>query len=74
MVAQGDDVGAGGEQRARHVGRQAEAVRGVLGVDHREVDPQILAQTRQPGGDRIPAGAAEDVAQKQYPHISPRSG
>ena len=40
VVAQRDHVGAGGEQRGRHVGSEAEPVRGVLGVHHGEVDAQ----------------------------------
>jgi hypothetical protein len=49
-------------------------VGGVLGVDDREVDPQVLAQGWQPSSDGIPAGAADYVTQKEYPHIGSRSG
>ena len=68
VVAQRDHVGAGGEQRARHVGGQAEAVRGVLGVHHREVDAQRLAQPGQRGGHRLAAGAPDHVADEQDAH------
>ena len=68
VVAQRDHVGAGGEQRARHFGRQAEAVRGVLGIHHREVDAQARAQVGQRGGDGFAAGAADHVAQEQDTH------
>ena len=49
-------------------------MRGVLGVDDGKVDPQVLAQSRQPCRDRIPAGSADNVTQKEYSHISPRIG
>ncbi len=55
-------------------GAEAEAVRGVLGVDDGEVDPQVLAQLRQTGSHGIPAGPANHVTQKKYSHISPRTG
>ena len=72
VVAEREDVGAGGEQGARHLGRQAEAVRGVLGVDHREIDAQPRAQVGQRGGDGVAAGATDHVAQEQDAHLSLR--
>ena len=71
VIAEGNHIRPRGEQRAGHVRRKAEAVRGVLRVDDRKVDAQIPTQTRQPRGHRIPAGAADHVAQKKYPQVSP---
>ena len=52
VVAERDHVGAGGEEGARHVGRQAEAVRGVLAIHHDagrgEVAPQAGQLRRSP--------------------------
>ena len=70
MVAQRDDVRPGGEQRARHLRREAEAVRGVLGVDDRQIDPQRRAQHGQGGSRGLAAGAADDVAEKQDAHAA----
>jgi len=69
VVAEGDDVGAGGEQGAGHVGGQAETVRGVLGVDDHQIGTQVLFQPRQSRRDRVPAGAADHVTQEEDSHI-----
>ena len=46
VIAECDHVGAGGEQRIRHIRGETEAVRGVLGVDHRKLDAK---RVRSPG-------------------------
>ena len=43
VVAKGDGIGAGGEQCLGHVRGQAEAVRGILGVDRNEIGPDLGA-------------------------------
>ncbi len=68
------DVGARGEQCVGHVGREAEAVRGVLGVDDREVDAQRLPQPRQRHAHGITAGASDHVAQEQNSHSAGHTG
>ena len=69
VVAQRDRVGAGGQDGFGHVGRQAEAVAGVLAVDHHQVGAQVGAQLGQAGGNGVTAGAADDVAQEQDSHV-----
>ena len=68
VVAQRDHVRPGGEQRLRHVGAQPEAVRGILGVDDRQVDAQRRAQPRQGRRHRLATGAPDHVAQEQDAH------
>ena len=65
MVAEGDHVGAGLQEGPGHVGGEAEAVGGVLAVHHHEVEPEAIAQSGQGGGQRVAAGAADDVAQEK---------
>ena len=65
VVAERDDVGAGGEQPVRQLRRQPPPVRGVLAVDDAEVDAELLAQPRQPLLDRAAAGGAEDVGEEE---------
>jgi hypothetical protein len=62
VVAERQHVRPRREQGLRHVGGEAEAVAGVLGVDDGQVDPQRLPQFGQGRGGALPAGAADGVA------------
>ena len=43
VVAEREHVGTGGEQGVGHVGRQAEAVAGIFGVYHHQIQGQGAA-------------------------------
>ncbi len=68
MVAERDDVGAGGEDGVGHVGGEAEAVARVFAVDDGKVDAEARAQSGQACHHRVAAGPADHVAQKQDSH------
>ena len=68
VVAERQHVGAGGEQRLGHLWAEAEAVRGVLGVHHHQIEAKGGPQAGKGGGDGLPAGAAEDVAEEEDAH------
>jgi hypothetical protein len=65
VVAERDRVGSGREQLVGDLRRDAEPVRGVLAVDDAEVDPELLAQARQPLLDRTTTRAAVDVGDEE---------
>ena len=62
VVARRDDVGSGGEELLGELRRKPDAVGGVLAVDDAKTDAQLVAELRQAGFDRAPAGGTEDVA------------
>jgi len=62
MVAEGDDIRAGGEKRDRHFGCQAKTVGGVFGVYHHEIGVELRTQAWKGCSNRVPAGAAHQVA------------
>jgi hypothetical protein len=61
VVAGRDDVGARGEELVRELGREADAVGGVLAVDDADVDAELVTEARQPLLDCPAPGGAEDV-------------
>jgi hypothetical protein len=65
VVAEGEHVGAGGEQLVGELGRDPDAVRRVLAVYDAEVDVELLTQPRQALLDRAQAGAAVDVGDEE---------
>jgi hypothetical protein len=65
VVAEGDDVRAGGEQLVGELRRDAGAVGGILAVDDGEVGFVALAERRQVLLDRTPPGDAEDVREEE---------
>ncbi|MNC80476.1 hypothetical protein D3C75_1332790 [compost metagenome] len=68
MVAQGQDIGPGGEDLARRVLSDAEAARGVLGVDHHEVELEVAPQPRKVVRKSIAPGLADHVTEKCQSH------
>ncbi len=68
VVAQRQAVGAGLEQLARRGLGDAEAARGVLGVDHHEVQGQPPPQARQMPDDALTARAADHVSEEGDTH------
>jgi hypothetical protein len=65
VVAEGDHVGAGGEQPVRELAGDPGAVGDVLAVDDADVGAELVAQCGQPFLDRAPAGGAEDVGEEE---------
>lgn len=65
VVAERDDVGAGGEDPVGELGRQAATVRDVLAVHDAEVGFELGAQIRQARLDRTPSRRAEDVGEEE---------
>jgi hypothetical protein len=65
VVAERDDVGAGGQQPLRELRRQPAAVGRVLAVDDAEVRAELLAQGGQPLLDGAAAGGTEDVCDEE---------
>ncbi len=74
VVAEGNDVGAGGEQVGGHGGCEAEAVAGVFAVHHDQIEGKGFAQAGQGGDDCVAAGAADDVAEEEYAQAGSGSG
>ncbi len=72
MIAERDGVGAGIEQLLIDRLGDAEAAGRVLAIDHDEIERPVPDQSRQMIRDRGAAGAADDVADKQYPHYALR--
>jgi len=56
VVAQRDNIGAGGKQLARELGGQPDAVGRVLPVDNAEVDTQLFTETGQMRLDGLATG------------------
>jgi hypothetical protein len=71
MVAECDDVRAGGEQPVGESRRDPSAVRGVLAVEDAEADLELVAQGSQPLLNQPAAGDAEDVADEEDPQGVP---
>jgi hypothetical protein len=69
MVAERDDVRAGGEKAVRELARDAGAVGDVLAVDDADVDAELGAQRRQSPFDGLAAGDAEDVCEEEDPQF-----
>ena len=65
MVAERDDVGAGGEELVGELRRDPDAVGDVLAVDDREVGVVPLAQRREVLLHGAAAGGAEDVCEEE---------
>jgi hypothetical protein len=72
VVAERDDVRAGGEQPLGDPRGDAGAVGGVLAVDDAEVDGELVAKIGQPFLDRPPSGDAKDVCDEEDPQLVPR--
>ena len=68
VVAERQDIGAGGEDLARRVLGDAEAARGVLGVDHHEVEFEVAPQPRKMIRKPIAPGLADHVTEKCQSH------
>ena len=66
VIARGDDVDAMGEQRVGGRWRQAHPAGEVLAVGGDEVDRALLAEGRNEGLDREPAGLADDVTDHEH--------
>jgi len=67
VVAEREDVRAGGEQLVRELWRQTAAVGRVLRVDDAEGDVELLAERPEPLLDRAPTRSAEDVREEEDP-------
>ena len=74
VVAEGDRVGAGGEDLVADRLRDAEAAGGVLAVDDDAVEPPALAQGGQALGYGAAAGPADDVAEEEEAHEAAQLG
>ncbi len=70
VIAGGDDIDFGGVQFGADGFGDAEAMRGVLAIDDREIEPQLAPQPRHRGGDRLARATADDVTADQQPHRS----
>jgi hypothetical protein len=70
VVAGRDHVGPGREELLRQLGRQADAVRGVLAVDDAEVDLELVLELGQTVRDRPPAGRPEDVTDEENSQLA----
>ena len=68
MVAERDGVGAGLEQLLQDGLGDAEAAGRVLAVDDDEVERVAPAQAGQRLDNRLAAGAADDIAEKEETH------
>ncbi len=71
MIAGGDAVDAGLVEIAGRPLGDPEAMRRVLAVGDDEIQIEPLPQTRQMAGHGLPAGPADDVAEKEQPHGAP---
>lgn len=71
VIAQRQHIRPGGKQRARHLGRQAEAVRGVLRIHHHEVEREVAPQARQGRPHRVAPRPPHDIPEKEDPHAAP---
>jgi hypothetical protein len=65
VVARRDHVRARGEELLGELGRQPDAVGGVLAVDDAEVDPELVLELGQPVRDGPPAWRPEDVTDEE---------
>jgi hypothetical protein len=65
VVAERDDVGAGGEQPIGELGRDSPPVGGVLSVDDAEGRAELLAEPAQALLDRAAPRRAEDVGDEE---------
>jgi hypothetical protein len=65
VVAERDDVRAGGEQAVGELRGDACAVRGVLAVDDADLGAELLAESRQALLDGAPSRDAEDVGEEE---------
>ena len=68
VVAQGQAVGTGHEQLARRVLGDAETARGVLCIDHHEIEFQVALQAGQVIAQPVPSGLADDITEKSQSH------
>jgi hypothetical protein len=65
VVAEGDDVGAGGEQALGQARRDARAVGDVLPVDDADVGRELRPEALQAVLERIAAGPSDDVPDEE---------
>jgi hypothetical protein len=65
VIAESDDVGAGGQQLVCELRRDAGTVGDVLTVDDADVRRALFAQRVQALLDGAPAGDAEDIGEKE---------
>jgi hypothetical protein len=68
MIAQGHHVGARLEDELRVIARQPRPVRGILAVDHDEIEPPVPAQPGKGLCHGGAPGAAHDVSEEEYAH------
>ena len=68
VVAQRQTVRPGHEQLARRVLGNAETTRGVLGIDHYEIEFQVALQARQVIAQPVTSGLADDITEKSQSH------
>src|SRR6056297_1984280 len=72
MVAKGHAIRARLKQRFGMIAGQAHPARGVLAIDHNEIQPPLITQLWQGIGHRMPPRPAYDIAQKYKSHIRSR--
>ena len=65
VIAEGQAVRTGGEDLLGQSLRDAGPGRGILAVGHDQIDVQFLAQPGQTGGQSCPAGATDDITDKE---------
>jgi hypothetical protein len=65
VIAERDDIGAGGEQTLSELRCDARSVRDVLAVDDADVGAELFAQTREAPFDRPAPRDAEDVGEEE---------
>jgi hypothetical protein len=65
VVAECDDVRAGGQQLVGELAGDSRAVGDVLAVDDADVRAQLVAEGGKPALDRPASGNAEDVGEKE---------
>ena len=65
VIAGGHHISAGVDHPAKNLLGDAEAAGGVLAVDGDEIDAVVGDQRGQPLGDRVTAGASDDVAEEE---------
>ena len=68
MVAAGHGIDACGEEVLADLFGDPEAAGGILAVGDHEIEPEALAQLRDPRGHRDPARAADDIATEENAH------
>jgi hypothetical protein len=68
VIAGGDAIHSGVVQLGADLGRDTEACRRVLAVDHDEIEAELAAQARHVARHRLAAGTSDDIAAEQDPH------